>query len=246
MVETAEPKYGIIRQANPQFPVRELLVVPHNNGDLTVSYPAFGANTYKRNIAEMSKNYSHPETGSKMSFRPATTSESISAAFHDFGNLAKPEIFDPRWLQTGYVVRTSEGVFTNTIETNESSLKQLLKNDRKVNGIYLLDNNIAFAPYETFERGVQDCDTFSQGGLARALEHTSEKTALKLREIASLRHYKRGVNVWGFDPTKEPVVKVASLASGGYVVGRLVVVGIGWSGDGGCAFGVRQGEARTK
>lgn len=234
-----EEGYGIIEPEEPKYPIRKLLVVPHIEGKLTVGYPAFGPDTYKRNLENMGETYSHPITGEKISFRPATTSESISPAAYDFKHLAKPTIFDSRWLQTGYIVRTQDGVFTNTTETNEKNLEQLLDRAEKVNGIYLISDKVAFAPYETFESGIQDCDTFAQGGLARALEHTSEKIAKNLREIASPKHYKKGVDVWGFDSVKEPVLRVASLDSYGGIVGnRLNVFGVNWYDDDGCAFGV--------
>jgi len=236
----SEAEYGIITQAKPQFPVRELLVVPQKNWRLTLSFPAFGPSTYRNNLEKMKETYSHPVTGEQMTFRPAQISESISAVAYDFEHMAKPKIFDPRWLQAGYIVRTQDGVFTNTTETDNIKLKQLLNRAEKVNGIYLIPSGIAFAPYETFETGVQDVDTFTQGGLARALEHTPEKTAVKLREIGSPKHYKRRINIWGFDPTGEPVQRIASLDSYRGVDGRLGVGG-DCRGDfnyGGFAFGV--------
>ena len=102
-----------------------------------------------------------------------------------------------------------------------------------------MDNDFGFAPYETFKRGVQDCDSFVQGGLARVLEHTQEEQAKNLRTIASPKFYKRGVNVWGFDDVKEPVLRVVGLDSGRVLGdGRLGVDG-GWGDyDNGYAFGV--------
>lgn len=234
----AETKYGVIKKSKPQFPVRELLVIPHRKRDLTLSFPAFGPNNYRSNTKNMRESYSHPVTGQIITFTPATTSKSISAVAYDFENMAKPQILDPKWLQTGYIIKTQEGIFTNTTETNESRLKQLLNNTQKVNGIYLLDKEVAFAPYDSFERGVQDVDTFSYGGLARALEHTSNKIAKNLKKIASPRFYKEGVNIWGFDSVNKPVQMVAGLVSYWGVDGnRLDVVGFDWD-DLGCAFGV--------
>ena len=220
-----DSKYGIIEQSKPQFPIRKLLVVPHGEQDLIVSFPSFGPNTYERNLEEMKKTYSHPLTGEQISFRPATTSESISAVAYDFKNIAKPKIFDPRWLQAGHIVRTQDGVFTNTQLTDESQLKQMLDNFEKVNGIYLGKQGSAFAPYETFERGFQDADTFAQGGLARVLEHTTEKEAGNLRKISSPKLYKEGVNVWGFDEVNEPILRVASLYSIRYLYDNRLGVG---------------------
>ncbi len=239
-------KYGIIKTKKPEFPQRDLLKVPHGKGILTVAYPAFGTDYFGTNVGEMQKDYSHPQTGKRISFREPTTFESISAAAYDFENLAKPKIFDSRWLQIGYIVRTSEGVFVNPPRDkegniiNEKILKSYLNNSKKVNGIYLGENDFGFAPYETFERGIQDGEKFAEGGLARVLEHTSKKQAKNLREIASTKFYKIGVNVCGFDDVKESALRVVGLVSGINVGdGRLGVIGDDWSDDcNGYAFGV--------
>jgi hypothetical protein len=125
------------------------------------------------------------------------------------------------------------------IKQDEKILKSLLKADRKVNGIYLLDNDAGFAPYESFTRRVQDCDTFAQGGLARVLEHTPEKEARQLRAIASPKLYKNGVDIWGFDDVKEPTLRVVCLNSTRVLGGIRLGVGGDWNVyDDGYAFGV--------
>jgi len=230
-----------IRKAEPrsQLPEVDLLpVISHDGQNLDIA--VFGPNNYRNNLSSMQKAYFHSAQLPNITFRPATTSESISAVSYDFENMAKPKIFDPRWLQAGYIVRTKDGVFTNTTETDDSRLKQLLNGAEKVNGIYLINDNTAFAPYDSFTTGTQDCDTFAHGGLARALEHTSEKVAKNLREIASPKFYKRGVNVIYFDSVSEPALRVASLYSNWYIDdGGLHVDGDGWNGgNDGCAFGV--------
>ena len=233
-------RYG--RKAAEQrevLPAIDLTVVPHKGRALTVG--VFGSNAYRDNVREMSKQYWHSSSMPRISFRPSpsTTSESISAAAYDFENEAKPKIFDPRWLQLGYIVRTQDGVFTNTQTTDEKSLKKLLNNVKKVNGIYLLDNEIGFAPYESFQKGVQDCDTFTHGGLARILEYSEGNVAENLRAIASPKFYKRGVNVWGFDEVKEPVLRVSALYSNWYFDDARLSVGGGLDeGRDGYAFGV--------
>ena len=218
-------KYGIIKA---KFPQRDLLRVPHKESVLTVAYPAFGPNTYKENLKTMSGNYSHPQIRERISFRESTTSKSISAAAYDFENLAKPKIFDSKWLQTGYIVRASEGVFVNPprdkegdIIIDEKILKYLLDGGfvnnvffdkaEKVNGIYLGGNDFGFAPYETFEKGIQDSEKFVEGGLARILEHTREKVANNLKVISSSKNYPNGVNVLGFDEGKKPILRVVNL-----------------------------------
>ncbi len=88
--------YGLRKAKQPKFPVRELLVARHKGRDLTVS--SFGPDTYKDNTKSMRKTYSHPVTGEAITFRPATTSESISVVSYGFGSNgevdAKRDIFD--------------------------------------------------------------------------------------------------------------------------------------------------------
>src|SRR3989344_8173979 len=236
-----ETHYGIVK-SKPTLPPRDLLpVISYNGRELDVA--VFGPGVYSKNLEEMQKQDSHFEEYPVIYFRPATTSESIAIAKDSFGNEgefdAKRDIFDPRWFQAGRIVRTSEGVYTNTEITNEKELKKMLNGVKEVNGIYLIDDKVGFAPYESFNQGVQDADTFAESGLARVLEHTEEKVAKNLRKIASQRNYKRGVNVFGFDSVKGPVSKVACLGSDrDVVVVRLDVFGYYWYVNYGCAFGV--------
>jgi len=242
-----KPEYGIIKPAKPEFEPRELLVVPHDGEPLVTS--RFGRNTYQANQQKMKADFSCLPKYSQISFRPATISESISAAAYDFENLAKPEIFDSAWLQLGYIGRTPEGVFTlprdeqGKLITDEAKLKSLLDNATKVEvgkgNIYLADKGLAFAEYDTFKQGVQDSQTFTEGGLARVLEHT-EGPAENLAGISSPESYKQGVNVWGFDSTEELAVRVAGLYSDRNSDGvQLYVDGNCWDDNyRGCAFGV--------
>ncbi len=251
-------KYGNFESRKPENPPIDLFVAPHQDKDLIVH--AFGPNTYRKNLVEMQKTYSHDsdELGNhpRITFRPATTSESISAADFDFDKVAKPQIFDPNWLQAR-IVRTNKGFFTNTIEIDELVLNRLLsekynKSLVKSNGIWLIDETIAFAPYETFRQGDQDSKEFAGSGLARALEHTKGKTARNLANISDKKNYKLGVWVRGFDPTSEPIARVVNLGSDRDADSyRLVVVGDYWGGGGGgSAFGVSdsvaEGDASKK
>jgi len=235
-----ETKYKI-RKAEQRKHLLEIdlwPVIEHKGEKINVA--VFGPGNYQDNLNAMKKLYFHSAQLPKITFRPVTTSKSISAVAYDFENLAKPQIFDSRWLQAGYIVKTQDGVFTNTNEINESNLKQLLNGAKKTNGIYLINNQIAFIPYESFETGVQDVDTFAEGGLARGLEHVSGKIAQKLREIASLKFYNRGVNVGGFESTKKPVLNIATLCSDWGFGDGLDVSGDYWDGGGhggGHAFG---------
>ena len=244
MTAEIQPQYGVIK-AKTDLLVTDLLVVPHKKHDLTVRYPSFGRNSYLNNIESMQADFYHSDEFPRIRFRPATTSESVSAAAYNFRELAKPEILDSSWLQLGWIVRTSEGVFANPIRdaegnpiTNEAELKAYLNGCRKVNGIYLGDNDFGFAPYEAFKRGVQESGTFTEGGLARLLEHSDEKTAHNLGEISSSENYPAGVNVWGFDEVKEPALRVLALNSDWGLDRRLDVGGDVHGGRGGGALGV--------
>jgi len=253
-MEDEQTQYGIVKK----MPVRDLLRVPHKNGRLVVGYPAFGPDTYSGNLAEMQKKHFHSEEQSGIFFREPTTSESISACAYNFEELAKPEILDTlAWLQLGRIVRTSKGVFVNPPKdsegnpiTNEKILMQLLNGVKETNGIYLAEDNanlrdFGYAPYESFERGIQDCDIFLRSGLARLLEHTEEEVAKNLREISWPKFYFRGFSVRGFNPVNEPVLSVAGLDSP-KIIGsdRLNVGGYNLIDDSGRghAFGVLNSE----
>ena len=89
-------KYGIIKTT------LDLLRVPHKEGDLTVSFPAFGSDFYLENIKHMRKSYFYLYLSTKgeskrisVSFRPASTSESISVVSYNLGNMARPPFFIP-------------------------------------------------------------------------------------------------------------------------------------------------------
>lgn len=195
-----------------EFPVRDLFQ------SRKIVFSVFGPNSYIKNIEEMNQTYTHPKTGEKISFRVPTTQESIAIASHDFKNFAKPKIFDRQGLQIGQIMKTTEGIFTNTSETDESKLKALLDNAEKVNGVYLIDNGIAFVPYDAFEyKRFEESGDFARGALARGLEHTTGRIAKNLEKIASYPFYMCGVNIRGsFYPSHKPfrpfkqVIRLAS------------------------------------
>lgn len=202
-----QTQYGIIRTTS--LPVRDLLAVPHRNVRLVVGHPAFGPDTYLDNLVKMQRTYFHSQQQPKISFREPTTSESISVCAYESEKKARPKILDKRWLLLGRIVRTSEGVFANPPKdaqgnpiTNERILMQLLNGIEETNGIYLVEDNTSlrdfgYAPYKSFTRGIQGCDAFTRGGLARLLEHTKEEVAKNLREIVSPKLSDPGVDVWG-------------------------------------------------
>lgn len=243
-----------ILKAQPRnvLPETDLVVIPREGKEPLIGR-FFGPNWYSKNEEAMTQHCWNSQENPDVTFRPATTSESISAVAYNFENIAKPQIFNPRWLQAGRIARWDDGVYLNVAQAikdgnlDENILKQLRDNAKPSNGIRLGDNNFAFVSYETFEQGQQEAGKFAEGGLARGLEYVDGKIAPKLNSMAST--YK-GVNVICFDESKEPVSRVVVLGSGD---GLLHVVGYDWSGNGsGCAFGVssvsepRSGESVAK
>ncbi|MFA5019627.1 MAG: hypothetical protein WC533_00860 [Candidatus Pacearchaeota archaeon] len=253
----AEPEYGVIEPGTIE--PGTIIKVPHKQKPIVVS--VFGPNGYLENVKEMRRHFSCLPYYTDITFRPATTSESISASVYDFKNLARPRIFDSEGLQIGRITRTSEGVFANALDENsnpivdESVLKNLLNECKNINGIWLYqgDNpnlrDFGFAPYDTFKQSEldagQDAGDFVEEGLARVLEHT-EGCAVSLQQIASRKNYSMGVGVDRFDSVKEPVQRVASLSSGW---GNMDIDWLAVGGDNrdmyddGYAFGVLEKDA---
>lgn len=246
-------QYELIQAGQPKAPPINLIRISGNRS-LTASLKAFGQDCFISNIKKIQQEYSHPQTGLTISLRHATTTESILLASCDFVNRAKPQILDPGWLQAGWIVRTSEGVFANPptqngeIITDEQKLKYFLRRTRPVkvgNGnLYVVSNaqnlrDFGFAEYGSFTKGVQDVECFITGGLARLLEHT-EKPAENLNNLASQRNYPKGINVWSFDSIDNPILRCVGLYSDGSLDNEgLGIDGYHLGGDGdGFAFAV--------
>ncbi len=208
--ENAKDDFGIVK--SKIRPTRELLLVPHRDAKLTISYPPFGSATFVANLKELGKNYSHPQTLEQISFREPTTSESISAIAYKFEELAKPIFFKNDFnhdiLQIGRVVNTAIGIFVNVPKdkdckpiTDESKLATMLNGlkPKKIrNGkIYLGKNDFGFAEYTSFVQGIMSPYDFAEGGLARIIEHT-EESALSLRTITSQNDFDSEIQVSGF------------------------------------------------
>ena len=232
-------QYGLKKAEKREIlPEINLIDAPHR-GNLT-HFALFGRNTYQNNVEAMNKAYFHSKKLPNITFRPATSSETISAVAYEFGEGkefdAKRDILSPSWVQMRHV-QTKDGIYTNIESTDESYLKKLVDNSQKVNGIYLINGNVAFIPYESFEQGILESGKFAEGGLARGLEHTDKKVAENLKKINSF--YSEGVRV-RFDSVSEPVKQVSALGGdwgGGW---RSGVFGDDWFlGDDGHAFGVQ-------
>ena len=220
-----EPMEAIIVNKYPRSLIRL-----SGERDLVASFDAFGPGYINENDQQLYQRYPHPKTKEIITFREPTTAESISIASYNFPNKAKPQILDYKRLQIGRILKTSEGVFVNVprdakgeLIENEQTLKSYLNRTNPVrigNGkIWVVQDtgnlrDFGFAEINSFKQGVQDAETFAEGGLARILEHTEQK-AEKLKEMASKQSYPAGVCVWGFNLfNKGPDLRLACLDSG--------------------------------
>lgn len=234
-------KYGRLRASARSLYI-DLIRIPHKGEPLIVS-PAFGPSTYHANIESITKEeFYNSEEFPHVRFREPLTQESISAAAFE-PSITKSDLLDSRWLQLGRIVEGPGGIFTNTMETDETKLKEMLNGATKVNGIYLINDQMAFAPYESFKTRKQEFGVFLEGGLARALEHTDGKIAENLARIASF--YPNLADVWGLaGEIEEPRQRVAALSSN-WVLGIFgdLFIGVGYTenaGHGGYAYGVME------
>ncbi|MDA3836056.1 MAG: hypothetical protein PF542_00380 [Nanoarchaeota archaeon] len=241
--------YNIIKESRSELPFRGLLTIPHQGKRLIVSSPAFGQNTFNNNVQEMNKNYTHPETRERMTFREPTTAESISVTREAY-SVVKDDILKPSYQQLGRNVRTSEGVFLNPPKdkdgkpiVDEKILKGYLNKAKKIKGIWRVPNNtmegvkdFVYAPYESFKQGEQSPKEFAvnpkTNGLARALEFSDNKSSPKLEEISKLYPF---VDLWNFDSVSEPELGVSVLGDINY--GELNLIGYTWVD--GLVFGVK-------
>jgi len=253
----ANERYGVMKaQQRNQLADIDLMTIPHKEKDLIVA--RFGQNWYAQNVKDMGEHYWNSNEFPNITFRPATTSESISATSYDFEKIAKPEIFD-RWLQAGRVVRAPEWVVVNppkdgkrAVCTDESELKGYLARAKECNGIWLVENDVelatkgirdlVFVPYG-FKQGLQTAREFAEGKLARGLEGT-KGTATNLFNMALTYSGIEGnqVNVVYFDKSNEPIARVVVLGSSD----DCLLVDSDWvDGDYGYAFGALDSEARS-
>jgi hypothetical protein len=233
-----EPQYGLIEVNKPEFPPRDLWVVPTANGPLVTS--VFGPNAFNENVAEMQREYTHPQTGENISFREPATQESLEACAYCFEEMVKPKILEPSWLQLGRLVKTSDGIFTNTTETNKSKLDRMLNSVIEDKGIYFVNDSIVFIPYDSFEECVLSGDDFARTTLARGLEHTKQDVASNVAKISAKRFYSGGVNVfcWKEAGITQPIQRLSAVSD---YSGRLNFDGGDWIGDyDGRAFGVKK------
>ncbi|MBU0976826.1 MAG: hypothetical protein KKD18_00235 [Nanoarchaeota archaeon] len=251
---TNEAQFGLIKTERPKAEPTDLLGVPFRGGRLIVSPRAVGPDTYRNNLARLNGPFSHNSANLRIdsfSFDEPTTAESLATAAYEFETRAKPEVFDPLWLQAGRCVVTRKGVFSNARTTNPEALDELERHSEEHNGILIYQGenpawqDVAFAPYDTFKQGVQKAGTFLEGGLARALEQAKGRPEA-LAVISNPEIYDCGVDVWGFAPVEEPVERVVRLYSywGAYRRRLCVCGGYSLGDDDGYVFGVYRGAAK--
>lgn len=237
------PQYGI-KRASPRLPQIDLLCVPHRSGvDLTVGYPAFGPDSSGVNIYSMKMTYSHTKKQPRVTFKGPTTSESISACSYKFQDFSSQFLRPPKLLQLGWIFNGTNGIWINPPNDedgfpiiDEAAFTSLLVDDKKVNGIYLLGNDFAFVPYDTFQEGNQDCDTFAKSGLARGLEYTTELEAQKLKEISSKSNYPGGIYISDFINPLD--IKSTACLGSDLEKGMLYLLNSGIHMDKGYSYGV--------
>jgi hypothetical protein len=198
-----------------------LYVVPHKGGKLVVGIPMFkgGRLTNKR---DMSKPHMNSAALPNITFRPATTTESISVLLYNYRQLASDYLRGNVWpedFHIGLTIKTTKGIFVNPpANTYEEGtygddgtvdmfvLERHLSKAKEVNGIYLGDNDFGFAPYRSFDKGFQSVEKFAKGGLARVLEHASGD-AEGIKETLNISSdHPTGVNVYYEVEHKRPIL----------------------------------------
>ena len=179
-----KPKYQEMKQ--PENPIVDLLRVSNGKRKLTASLNPFGPNTCKNNETIMKADYNHPQTLEKISFRPATTAETLLITNHDFKNKDKEEILNPRywnhfgrvmehyfgsrddqyeeinephWLKLGYALATPEGIYINPIIRKNEFDEQLTSKEELE---YLKDRSRVDVGYCLLENNlIEDAKDFA-------------------------------------------------------------------------------------
>lgn len=249
MANQAEALTVQVRPTTTPWTDRKAVTALYNGKEIVALQ--FGPSSYSNNVAQMRG----LETKQYGAIRPATTAESIAIASNGFGQGgevdAKRDIFNPRWLQDGRIARWDDGVYVNIVQAlrdgnvDERILRQLRDKAKPIGPrkekVRFGENDFVFVPYEAFVQGVQEAGKFAEGGLARGLEYAEGDVAPCLKGMAST--CKNGVNVVYFDSSKTPLSGVVELDSD---EDSFRVDGDNWDdGDGGYAFGVLNGEARS-
>jgi hypothetical protein len=171
----------------------------------------------------MQEHYWHSNFFSDITFEPVNSEEALNYLTVD-EYLAR-DTFRWKGLSAGFYIRTPEGIYINPGKAitlipddyrppkpklNQDILKNQKDESTKVNGIYLGENGFAFAPWESFrvskfQRDEIPAREFAEGGLARAIEHTTESIAPILYK-AALDCKKKVVMLNWLDIPEKPVI----------------------------------------
>ncbi|MDO8563694.1 MAG: hypothetical protein Q7R87_01660 [Nanoarchaeota archaeon] len=196
-IERNNTKYEVLKSKG--LPPIDLIKILHNNGHLFASPMTSG---YDYPAKREDKHYFHSSNLPDITFREASSSESISILQATLNDLDGSFPFRKKFA-LGRILGTVEGVIANPpkgfplwryskgiSKEEEQVIKECISKSRRIKvgkgHIYLGENDFGFAEHESFDRGTQNIDTFVRGGLARILEHTSGDVAENFRKIASL------------------------------------------------------------
>ena len=133
-------QYGLIKKPIQRYPYIDLLFVPHKERDLIVSFPAFGPNTYTKNLESINQTYTDPRDELHISLRPATISESISVVAYGFGSYGEVD-FKSVFKMLKEVA--FDGPFTFQVYRNKESneVEILKKSHMFINDVFNCANN---------------------------------------------------------------------------------------------------------
>jgi len=219
-----ESKYGIIRQTKSQFPVRELLRVPHKGKTLTVGYPAFGPHYYINVGKEILNRGQSVPTGDLIA-------PLVRAVYCDENIKNEPESKDVReimrdgwlhvfnrdiWASNGLYVIKDEDALGREALFNLEELEDLLSGgDTELGVRFSQDRKIRFAPKSTYILGEHTPGT--NGTLARdgsVIANYDVKGAEQLGEASSeFRYNPRSLGL-DIQEGQAPEQRIAGLGSG--------------------------------
>ncbi|MBI3623047.1 hypothetical protein HY212_03130 [Candidatus Pacearchaeota archaeon] len=222
---------------------RTYLDVQSKQGTLSFLASAFGSGTYSDVGTKIT------EAGLEQPTM-AQTAELVHGAWQNPKEKYSADIIQKLrsnwlWAFNGLLYAPNEGVY---IQDRPEVRNGRVFMDYKdvVRKLGAKDSSVRFVPFGTFKRESQSSLEFAKNPFIQAL--AGEEGADKLAQVADKYRYKPCV--WALDrkDVSQLTARVAGLVSRFIVVSRLGVVGgwLGYDGDVGCAFGVRQGEARTK
>ncbi|MBU1203772.1 MAG: hypothetical protein KKG60_01755 [Nanoarchaeota archaeon] len=232
------------KDTNKGLQVREgrtELMVPHQDGKITLVHPAYGPNTYfgvHKSISEA--NLSVPTM--------AETASLVYAAWQNPEERYSKEIIrllKDSWLWgfTGNLYVPGDGVYIQDNPKIKDG-KVIMEKSKLVEALEKQDKTVRFVPFG-FKTGKQTSLELSKNHYVVAL--VGEQGADKLAQVAD--KYKNKACVWSFSSIDNEVIRVSALDSD-WDGRRLDVDGDGFGGGGdGYAFGVfkKSGEAtRTK